>query len=233
MSNKLTRRAMITTGLASVGSVLAGCNSSRLIDTTSTGSITSRARRPAIGVDANLRSSAAMYGEKFDGEYTLAAVPYEEMDSRFRRQRVINRTGMKPGTILVDPRNHHAYYVLSHDEAVRYGIGVGKAGFEWTGDAVIGRKAKWPRWTPPAEMIERAPALEKYRNGMDGGIENPLGARALYLFAEGRDTLYRLHGTPEWRSIGRSTSSGCIRLLNQDAIDLFNRVPVGTRVRVI
>ena len=146
---------------------------------------------------------------------------------------MINKTGMQPGTILVDTHNHHAYYVLSHDEAVRYGIGVGKAGFEWSGDAVVGRKAKWPRWTPPAEMIERRPDLEKYQNGMPGGIDNPLGARALYLFADGRDTLYRLHGTPEWESIGKSMSSGCIRFLNQDVIDLFQRVPVGTKVRVI
>ena len=235
MNAMINRRSMIAGGLSAATSLLAGCNSSRLIDSTSTGSITSssRSRRPSIGVDANLASSATMYAEMQDGEYLLAAVPYEEMDSRFRRQRVINRTGMQPGTILVDPRAHHAYYVLSHDEAVRYGIGVGKAGFEWTGDAVIGRKAVWPRWTPPAEMIERSPELEKYRHGMDGGIDNPLGARALYLFADGRDTLYRLHGTPEWQSIGQSMSSGCIRFLNQDVIDLFNRVPVGTRVRVI
>ena len=224
---------MITAALGATGSLLVGCNSSRLIDTSTTGSISTASRRPAIGVDANLRSSARMYAEMNDGEYTLAAIPYEEMEGRFRRQRVINRTGMQPGTILVDPHNHHAYYVLSHDEAVRYGIGVGKAGFEWTGDAVIGRKAVWPRWTPPAEMIERSPELEKYRNGMEGGIDNPLGARALYLFADGRDTLYRLHGTPEWQSIGKSMSSGCIRFLNQDVIDLFNRVPVGTKVRVI
>lgn len=233
MAYKLSRRSFVASSLATAGTFLTGCNSSRFVDTTSTGSIGTQSRRPAIGVDANLRSSGSMYGEFVDGEYTLAAVPYEEMEGRFRRQRVVNKTGMQPGTILVDPHNHHAYYVLSHDEAVRYGIGVGKAGFEWSGDAVIGRKAKWPRWTPPAEMIERRPDLEEYRNGMPGGIENPLGARALYLFADGRDTLYRLHGTPEWQSIGKSMSSGCIRFLNQDVIDLFQRVPVGTRVRVI
>ena len=145
------------------------------VDTQPTGSVGTQTLRPPIGVDANLRSSANMYGAQQDGEYTLAAVPYEQMEGRFRRQRVINRTGMEKGTILVDPHSHHAYYVLSHDEAVRYGIGVGKAGFEWTGDAVIGRKAQWPRWTPPSEMIDRSPELEKYRNGMPGGIENPLG----------------------------------------------------------
>lgn len=233
MTDDITRRRFVTTALAGSGSLLSGCTVIPGVDTTSTGSIGGQTRRPPIGVDANLRLSANMYGEQRDGEYTLAAVPYNEMEGRFRRQRVINRTGMEPGTILVDPRSHHAYYVLSHDEAVRYGIGVGKAGFEWQGDAVIGRKAQWPRWTPPSEMIDRVPKLEKYRNGMPGGIENPLGARALYLFANGRDTLYRLHGTPEWDSIGKSMSSGCIRFLNQDIVDLFNRVPVGTRVRVI
>ncbi|MGI9364445.1 MAG: L,D-transpeptidase [Rhizobiaceae bacterium] len=233
MTHTISRRTFVAASLAASSGLLIGCNSSRLVDTTSTGSIGTQSRRPAIGVDANLRSSGSMYGEMVDGEYTLAAVPYEDMEGRFRRQRVVNKTGMQPGTILVDPHNHHAYYVLSHDEAVRYGIGVGKAGFEWSGDAVVGRKAKWPRWTPPAEMIERRPDLEEYRNGMPGGIDNPLGARALYLFADGRDTLYRLHGTPEWQSIGKSMSSGCIRFLNQDVIDLFQRVPVGTKVRVI
>lgn len=233
MKQNIQRRAFISGSLSLAGTALAGCNSSRMLDTTTTGSISAAPRRPAIGVDANLKSARRMYREQIDGQYTLAAVPYEKMERRFTRQRVVNRTGMPKGTILVDPRQHYAYYVLSNDEAVRYGIGVGKAGFEWSGDAVIGRKAKWPRWTPPAEMIERRPDLEKYRHGMAGGLENPLGARALYLFADGRDTLYRLHGTPEWNSIGKSMSSGCIRFLNQDIIDLFERVPNGTRVRVI
>lgn len=174
-----------------------------------------------------------MYRAQQDGEYLLPAIPYDKMEPRFRRQRVVNRTGMPAGTILIDPREHHAYFVLSNDEAVRYGVGVGKAGFEWSGDAVIGRKAQWPIWTPPAEMLERSPELVKFAGGMPGGPENPLGARALYLYADGRDTLYRLHGSPEWDSIGKSMSSGCIRFLNQDIIDLFNRVPNGTRVRVI
>ena len=233
MPNNIHRRAFINGSLTAIGTTLVGCNSGPLIDTTTTGSISSGVRRPAIGVDANLRSARRMYREQVDGSYTLAAVPYEEMETRFRRQRVVNRTGMAKGTILVDPRQHYAYYILSRDEAVRYGIGVVKAGLEWSGEAVIGRKAVWPRWTPPAEMIARRPDLEKFRHGMPGGLENPLGARALYLFADGRDTLYRLHGTPEWQSIGKSMSSGCIRFLNQDIIDLFDRVPTGTKVRVI
>jgi len=233
MTRLITRRFFTNVTMSGAGAFLAGCNSSRFIDSTSTGSIAAQSRRPAIGVDANLRSSAVMYAEQVDGEYTLASVPYDDMDGRFRRQRVVNQTGMEPGTILIDPHNHYAYFVLSHDEAVRYGIGVGKAGFEWTGYAVIGRKAKWPIWTPPAEMIERRPELEEYRSGKAGGLDNPLGARALYLYADGRDTLYRLHGTPEWQSIGKSMSSGCIRFLNQDVVDLFERAPVGTRVKVI
>ncbi len=233
LTGLISRRSFVKTVATGTGMLLAGCNSERFVDTTTTGSVGTRSPRPAIGVDSNLRSSASMYAQQVDGQFTLDAIPYKEMDRRFRRQRVINRTGMEPGTILVNPREHHAYYVLSQDEAVRYGIGVGKAGFEWAGDAVIGRKAKWPRWTPPSEMIDRSPKLEQYRNGMPGGVENPLGARALYLFADGRDTLYRLHGTPEWQSIGKSMSSGCIRFLNQDIIDLYNRVPKGTRVRVV
>ena len=234
MNNQLTRRVFLG---AATTTLLAGCNSSSFlptgIDTMTTGSVGSWVMRPAIGVDANLRSSASMYAASRDGEYALPAIPYKKMDSRFRRQRVVNTTGMPAGSILIDPRSHHAYYVFTDDEAVRYGVGVGKAGFEWSGDAIVGRKANWPRWTPPSEMIDRVPKLAKFRSGMPGGPDNPLGARALYLYANGRDTLYRLHGTPEWESIGKSMSSGCIRFLNQDIIDLFNRVPVGTRVRVI
>ncbi|EFL88742.1 lipoprotein [Ahrensia sp. R2A130] len=238
MNNAIRRREFLA--VAGAGLLVSGCNSSNFdtmttsgIDRMSTGSIGAHQIRPAIGVDANLRSAGKMYGEIRDGEHLLAAVPHDKMDPRFRRQRVVNKTGMPPGTIVVSPHQHHAWYVLSNDEAVRYGVGVGKAGFEWQGDAVIARKAQWPRWTPPAEMIQRRPDLVKFAGGQEGGIDNPLGARALYLFADGRDTLYRLHGTPEWDSIGKSMSSGCIRFLNQDIIDLYNRVPNGTRVRVI
>ena len=157
MNSGFSRRKFLQGSVITGAAALTGCNSIPDFDTMSTGSVGTAVRRPSIGVDANLRSSARMYAEQRDGQYTLAAVPYQEMDTRFARQRVVNKTGMQPGTILVDPRNHHAYYVLSRDEAVRYGIGVGKAGFEWSGDAVIGRKAHWPRWTPPTEMISPSP----------------------------------------------------------------------------
>lgn len=234
----VSRRTLL---IGAGASTLVGCTNGGL-DTMSTGSVSTAARsgtstpsviRPAIGVDKNLSTMAAMYGPMEDNGFQLAGIPYEKLDQRFRRQRVVNRTGMPPNTIVVDPHNHHAYFILSHDEAVRYGVGVGKAGFEWAGDAVISRKATWPTWTPPAEMIERRPDLAQWAGGQPGGLENPLGARALYLYSNGRDTLYRLHGTPEWSSIGKSMSSGCIRFLNQDIIDLHRRVPNGTRVRVL
>ena len=118
---------------------------------------------------------------------------------------------------------------------MRYGIGVGKAGFAWEGEAYIAWKQEWPTWTPPKEMISRKPELAKYgKDGMKPGLSNPLGARALYLFNQkGQDTLFRLHGTPEWNSIGTAASSGCIRLMNQDIIDLYERVRPGKSARVI
>lgn len=115
---------------------------------------------------------------------------------------------------------------------MRYGVGIGRAGFDWGGRARIATKKAWPTWTPPAEMIARQPDLEKYRDGMSPGLDNPLGARALYIFEGNRDTLYRLHGTAETWSIGKAVSSGCVRLLQQDVIDLYNRVPDGTPIIV-
>ena len=117
--------------------------------------------------------------------------------------------------------------------ARRYGIGVGRQGFGWNGTARIRGKRKWPSWHPPVEMQERDPRAREFANGMEGGPDNPLGARALYLFQGGRDTLYRIHGTAEPRSIGRAVSSGCIRMLNADVIDLYDRVPMGTKVVVL
>ena len=111
---------------------------------------------------------------------------------------------------------------------MRYGVGLGRAGFEWSGRGVIQYKRAWPKWTPPDEMIARQPELEQYswRNGgMPPGLDNPLGARALYIFKDGKDTIFRIHGSPEWWTMGKSVSSGCVRMLNQDIIDLYNRVP--------
>lgn len=129
------------------------------------------------------------------------------------------------GTIIVSTAERRLYYVLGNGQAVRYGVGVGRPGFSWGGTQTITRKAEWPSWRPPAQMIKRRPDLPRY---MEGGPENPLGARALYLGS----TLYRIHGSNEPETIGQAVSSGCIRMVNEDVIDLYDRVKVGTRVVV-
>lgn len=164
--------------------------------------------------------------------FPIEAVDLSQIDRRFWRQVVPDPTGEPVGTIVVDPDAKYLWLVMEGGQAMRYGIGVGREGFGWSGTADIMRKAEWPTWTPPRQMIERQPELEQWANGMPGGPDNPLGARALYLYRNGRDTLYRLHGTAEPWSIGRAVSSGCIRLLNVEVIDLYRRVPVGTRVVV-
>ncbi len=139
----------------------------------------------------------------------------------------------KPGTIIVKTRERALYQVLPDGQAKRYLVAVGKDGFAWSGVARVGMKRKNPTWTPPAEMIKRTPKYAKWRNGMPGGIpENPLGARALYLFDGGGDTMYRIHGTNAPSSIGTAASSGCIRMLNREVVELFNNTPVGTKVIV-
>ena len=141
-------------------------------------------------------------------------------------------TGEVPGTIIVDTKENHLYLVQPNRRAIRYGVATGSEAFGWKGTAEIKRKAEWPRWTPPAEMLRRWPHLAGRAGGMAGGPDNPLGARALYLYQNGRDTLYRIHGTNEPETIGQSASSGCIRMRNIDVVDLFNRVPVGAKVIV-
>lgn len=178
----------------------------------------------------------AMYGAMTDGGFKLPAIPYKQIPEAFRRQIVDNRTGYPAGTIVVDTGARHLFVTYPNGKAIRYGVGVGREGFEWSGDAVMQWKREWPRWTPPDEMIARRPELKKYsadNGGMDPGLENPLGARAMYIFKDGKDTEFRLHGTPEWKSIGTNASSGCIRLINQDVIDLYARVKGGMKIIVM
>jgi lipoprotein-anchoring transpeptidase ErfK/SrfK len=163
-------------------------------------------------------------------------VPHVNMGlipAQFHRQVVRDPTGEKPGTVVVDPGQRFLYLTMADGRAIRYGIGVGRQGFAWSGQAVVGAKQKWPRWHPPVEMQARDEHARQYANGMDAGPGNPLGARAMYLYQNGRDTLYRIHGTNEPLSIGKAMSSGCIRMLDADVIDLYDRVPIGTRVVVL
>ncbi len=143
----------------------------------------------------------------------------------------------KPGQMLILPRSHYLYFVTAPGKAIRYGVGVGKAGLEFTGTATIALKKEWPTWRPTDEMIERDPKAYKRFIGnteaQPGGPSNPLGARALYLFQNGKDTYFRIHGTTQPNSIGRSVSNGCIRMMNEHVKDLYERVPVGTVVTVL
>ena len=143
-------------------------------------------------------------------------------------------TPEKPGTIIIRTNERALYRVMEDGKAMRYLVAVGKDGFNWSGVATVGMKRKNPTWTPPAEMIRRTPKYARWRNGMPGGIpENPLGARALYLFKGGRDTMFRIHGTNAPSSIGTAASSGCIRMLNEEVIELYEATPVGTKVIVL
>ncbi|MCA1469085.1 MULTISPECIES: L,D-transpeptidase [Bradyrhizobium] len=149
-----------------------------------------------------------------------------ELPARFRRQTVSYATREAPGTIIIDTPNTYLYYVLGNGQALRYGIGVGRDGFTWSGIQSVSRKAEWPAWTPPPEMIARQPYLPRH---MAGGPGNPLGARAMYLGG----TIYRIHGTNAPETIGKRVSSGCIRMTNEDVTDLYSRVNVGTKVIVL
>jgi lipoprotein-anchoring transpeptidase ErfK/SrfK len=175
---------------------------------------------------------AAFYASRRDGNWRLDTIDVAAFDPRFLRQRVAFETTQAPGTIIIDTASRHLFLVEEGGMATRYGISVGREGFGWAGEGRIGRKAHWPRWTPPAEMIARDPSLERWREGMPGGPQNPLGARALYIYFGGHDSLYRVHGTNEPRSIGRSASSGCFRMLNHDVIDLHARTAHGAKIIV-
>ena len=162
-----------------------------------------------------------------DAEW-LAQVPKAQEDLRYERYLMDDVTGEAPGTIVVDTKERFLYYVLPNRKMVRYGVAVGDEAYGWTGEARVARKAEWPDWNPPAEMKARWPHVRFTK----GGPENPLGARALYLYEGNKDTLYRIHGTNEPEKIGLAVSSGCIRMRNIDVIDLYNRVGVNAKVIV-
>ena len=148
------------------------------------------------------------------------------------RNEVEYPTDQPPGTIVIDTKGPFLYFVEGEGRATRYGIAIGREGFGWTGTGTIARTARWPSWTPPPEMIARDPSLAQWSGGMPGGLNNPLGARALYIYFGGRDSGYRIHGTNQPNSIGWAASSGCFRMLNQDVVNLYDRTPRGARVLV-
>lgn len=225
LSATLSRRAMLG-GLASMGALaVAGCattGSPPQVDT------------PAEPVRRSVPPDVlAMYAALPDEEYFVPAANVSLLDPIYWRQEVANPTGEKEGSVVVDTANYFLYWTMPGGRAMRYGVGLGRAGFEWSGSGHIAYKRKWPVWTPPSEMIERQPELEMYRHGQPPGLLNALGARALYIHQGNRDTLYRVHGTMDVVSIGKAVSSGCVRLLFHDVIDLHDRVTSGSPIVVI
>jgi len=178
---------------------------------------------------------ASMYAAIDSEPYSVPAVDLERIKPEFLRRQVVDRTGERPGTVVVDPAERYAYLVMEGGRAIRYGVGVGRQeALDFRGEATIARKAEWPGWRPTPAMIAREP--DRYgpvKGGLPGGSSNPLGPRALYLYRNGQDTFYRLHGTVEPWTIGTMVSSGCIRLINQDIMDLYRRVAIGTKVVVL
>lgn len=166
-------------------------------------------------------------------QFPISADDVKKVPRRFRRKKIDFVSIEAPGSIIIDTGAKYLYFVLGNDRAIRYGIGVGREGFEWSGEATVHHRGKWPRWTPPKQMVERDPLAARWKDGMPGGPQNPLGARALYLYQGSVDTLYRIHGTFQPESIGKALSSGCIRLINADIADLYGRVKIGAKVVVL
>jgi lipoprotein-anchoring transpeptidase ErfK/SrfK len=197
-------------------------------------------RTPQVSARAPVQApTPGRYASLASEPFQVAAIDTARIPARYLRQEVDFRTAESPGTIVIDTAARHLYFVLPEGRAMRYGVGVGKEGMSWSGVATVGTKRSWPDWYPPKEMIARRPDIEQTirqlpsGRGLPGGDGNPLGARALYLYQDGKDTLYRIHGTLEPYTMGQAVSSGCVRMINQDAIDLFSRVEVGTRVVVL
>ena len=179
------------------------------------------------------RAEVAGYEGVQDGEFFIQPVPEKYLFEGNRREEVAYTADDAPGTIVVDTFSRKLYFVMEGGRAMRYPIAVGREGLSFRGAGVVGRKEQWPSWQPTANMIRTRPDLyAAYAGGLPGGLINPLGARAMYLYRGGRDSMFRIHGTVDNASIGHATSAGCIRLFNQDAIDLYGRVDLGTRVKV-
>jgi lipoprotein-anchoring transpeptidase ErfK/SrfK len=206
-----------------VSAGLAAC-----VPTTTTTSTTSAAAPAPVSVPQE-----GIYLATSDNGIAIPAIDPAKVPAQFQRQIVDFPSTEAPGTVIINPATKHLYFITGNNKAIRYGIAVGAAGFQWSGQALVTNRRHWPTWTPPKEMIERKPELSKWEKGQPGGPTNPLGARALYLTTNGVDYGYRIHGTPDWWSIGKNASSGCIRMINQDVMDLYNRVPEGAKVIVL
>ncbi len=212
-SGGLDRRSFLLSSAVSFGALgLAGC---------------------ATMDDLGRAEAAKLYGPLPDEKFPVPAVDVSKIDPKYYRRTVRYDTREAPGTIIIDPANYYVYRVEGDGGATRYGANVARKGFLWSGDAYVGRKAEWATWTPPKEMIARQPEARKYAGGMPGGLDNPLGARTLYLYQNGAYTLCTIYSTSDPTTIGAGITSGCTGLLTQDMIDLYSRTPVKTKVVVL
>ena len=217
----LSRRGFMAGASSLLAATAAGC-------TTTTQPRTQIQLPPPISPEV-----VAMYAAMPEEQFAVPAVDLRYLDQKYYRQRVPYPTTEKVGTVIVDTPNFYLYHVEDGGTAMRYGAGLGRAGFEWSGRGHIAYSRELPIWTPPSEMVDRQPELEKWRNGQPPGLDNPLGARALYIHEGNRDTIYRIHGTGETWTIGHAVSSGCVRLLHQDVIHLADAVRFGSTIVVL
>lgn len=209
----LNRRSFLAGSAVSLGALgLAGCSTTDYM---------------------SLAEAQKVYGPVPTEKFPIPAVDVAKVNPKYFRRTVPYDTKEAVGTIIVDPGNYYVYRIEEDGKATRYGANVGRDGFRWSGDAYVGRKGEWATWTPPKEMIKRQPEAAKWAGGMPGGLENPLGARTLYLYQNGSYTLYTIYASSDPESIGSGVTSGCVGLLSQDMIDLYDRTPVKTKVVVL
>jgi lipoprotein-anchoring transpeptidase ErfK/SrfK len=183
-----------------------------------------------------VQQTAALYAKLDDAGHWLPEIPLQDVPGQYLRREVSYKSSERPGTIVVDTRSRHLYLIEGNGRAMRYGVGIGRQGYAWKGEGTIQYRKKWPRWTPSENYVADKPEMKMFSasyGGLVGGVNNPLGARALYIFDNGKDTLFRIHGTPDWKSVGKQASSGCIRMFNQDVIDLYGRVKDGAKIVVM
>jgi len=233
----ISRRLFFTAGVAATAGALSGCSRSLGGFPSFGGLFASRSNRS--GQTIGYPDYRLAYGPQGGEPFPIRAFSYTRMNPAYLRQEVVYLGPEQPGTIVIDPRACQLFFVQPGRRATRYGVGVGRAGFAWSGVARINMKRTWPDWVPPREMVARDPGIRSQLVmterglGVPGGPDSPLGARAMYLFADGGDTGYRIHGTTEPETIGTRISSGCIRMINQDIIHLYARAPEGTDVIVL
>jgi lipoprotein-anchoring transpeptidase ErfK/SrfK len=234
----VTRRLFCTAGVVVSGAGLSGC-SRTISGFPSLGGLFGASRSNRSGRTIARPDYRVAYGPSPNEPFPVHGLNYTRINSAFLRQDVVYLGPEEPGSIVVDPQARQLFFVQSEGRATRYGVGVGRAGFGWSGVAQINMKRAWPDWIPPQEMVARDPSIQSQLVmterglGVPGGSASPLGARAMYLFARGGDTGYRIHGTTEPETIGTRISSGCIRMINQDIIHLYARATEGARVIVL